>query len=216
MTEKNFAVLIDVSKCIGCRSCQVACKQWNNLPAIKTSQRGTYQNPPNLSFVTWNVVQFKEDFLKNGELKWFFRMHKCMHCSDPVCKKACPSQAIYKDEETGAVIIDQQKCDGAGICVEKCPWHIPKLDSKTGKASKCTFCIDRLKNKMEPACVKTCSAHAMHFGTKSNIYKMALARVKELKPKHPKASVYGNDRKALYGGLSNVYVLPEDISHYGL
>ncbi|ODS34028.1 MAG: molybdopterin oxidoreductase, beta (Fe-S) subunit [Candidatus Scalindua rubra] len=216
--SEPYAVLVDVSKCTGCRGCQVACKQWNNLPAGHSVQTGTYQNPKGLNPSTWNVVLFNEDFLeKDGEkqVHSFFRLHKCMHCTKPVCLDVCPPKAIYRDD-TGAVIIDQNKCNGVGACVEACPWGIPQLDIQASKASKCNFCIDRIKDNKKPACVNTCVGNALTFGTRSTIYAMAEERLKALKPRHPAASIYGTDKDTFFGGLSDIYVLPERPHYYGL
>ncbi len=218
MSEPS-AVLIDVSKCTGCRGCQVACKQWNDLPAGRSVQTGTYQNPKGLSPTTWNLVLFNEDFIeRDGEkqVRSFFRLHKCMHCTEPVCLDVCPSQAIYRDEETGAVVIDQERCDGVGACVEACPWGIPQLDVLNRKSKKCNFCIERIKDNKKPACVNTCVGNALTFGKRSDIYTMAEERLEALKPKYPDVSVYGTDKEAFFGGLTDIYVLPEKPHYYGL
>jgi len=217
--SEPYAVLVDVSKCTGCRGCQVACKQWNDLPAGRSVQTGTYQNPKDLNPTTWNLILFNEDFIeRDGEkqVRSFFRLHKCMHCTKPVCLDVCPSQAIYRDEETGAVVIDQEKCDGVGVCGEACPWDIPQLDVLNRKSTKCNFCIERIKDYKKPACVNTCVGNALTFGKKSEIYAMAEERLEKLKPKYPDASVYGTDKEAFFGGLTDVYVLPEKPHYYGL
>ncbi len=217
--SEPYAVLVDVTKCTGCRGCQVACKQWNDLPAGRSVQTGTYQNPKGLNPNTWNVVLFNEDFLeKDGEqqVHSFFRLHKCMHCTNPVCLDVCPSKAIFRDEETGTVVIDQDLCDGIGACVEACPWGIPQLDITKGKTTKCNFCIDRIKDNKKPACVNTCVGNALTFGKRSEIYAMAEERLKALKPGHPDASIYGTDTDTFFGGLTDIYVLPEKPHYYGL
>ena len=117
------ARLIDVSKCTACRGCQVACKQWNDLPAEHTTQTGTYENPPELSGSTWIKVEFRE---KPGE--WLFRAHTCMHCTDASCEKVCPTGAISHNGEV--VIIDQEWCIGCGYCVQACPYGVPHKDEE--------------------------------------------------------------------------------------
>src|SRR5574340_240233 len=103
--------LNDVSKCIGCRGCQVACKQWNQLPAGQTSNKGTYQNPSDLQTNTWTLVRIKEIADEKGDPKWLFRKDGCMHCTDATCVKLCPAGARFR-LESGAVGTDSEKCIG--------------------------------------------------------------------------------------------------------
>ncbi len=211
--EKQKAVLVDTSKCIACRSCQVSCKRWNELPAEKTFSHGTYQNPPFLSPVTFTHVKFNEVHGERSEkaVEWLFRKHQCMHCTEPVCVEVCPNKAIYKTS-LGPVIIDSDKCKGHGICVEKCPWKVPKLDWSKGKVYKCVFCFDRVTEGLEPSCVKSCTSGALTFGPMPEIYEKAEKRVEELQGAYPDASVYGTDPEDFYGGLHYIYVLAyEDV-----
>jgi len=150
--------VIDLSLCLGCRACQVACKQWNQLPAEPKVllSKGTYQNPPALSMNTWSLVKFHEFEKANGDVQWVFFPDACRHCPEPFCMQYCPSGAITKDEVTGAVVIDSSACaDCCGECVAQCPYGIPKLerevDEDTGevtatyyRAYKCRLCNDRL------------------------------------------------------------------------
>lgn len=215
--EKQVAVLVDVSKCIACRSCQVSCKRWNELPAEKTFSHGTYQNPPFLSPVTFTHVKFNEVDGERPEKanEWLFRKHQCMHCTEPVCVEVCPVKAIYKTA-LGPVIIDREKCKGFGNCVSECPWKVPKLDWKEGKAYKCVLCFDRISEGLEPACVKSCTTGALSFGPMPEIYAKAKKRVEELKKDYPDASVYGIDPEDFYGGLHYIYVLPFEDALYDL
>jgi formate dehydrogenase iron-sulfur subunit len=201
------ARLIDVSKCMGCRACQVACKQWNGLPAIETKQLGTYENPPELSGNTWIKVEFRE---RPGE--WLFRAHTCMHCTDASCENVCPTGAISHQGE--AVIIDQEWCIGCGYCVQACPFGVPHKDEHTGTARKCIFCIDRITNGYEPACAKVCPTDAIQFGERSDLIAAAKTRVQSLIDNGaPKANLYGENE---LGGLHVLYVLDDTPSAYGL
>ena len=201
------ARLIDVSKCTACRGCQVACKQWNDLPAVETRQTGTYENPPELSGSTWIRVEFRE---RPGE--WLFRSHTCMHCTNASCEQVCPTGAISHEGEI--IIIDQEWCIGCGYCVEACPFHVPGKDEEEGTARKCRFCIDRITNGYEPACVTTCPSGAIQFGERSDIIAMAKNRVQILKASgYSKANVYGEDE---LGGLHTIYVLTDEPSVYNL
>lgn len=202
------ARLIDVSKCTACRGCQVACKQWNDLPAEHTTQTGTYENPPELSGTTWIKVEFRE---KPGE--WLFRAHTCMHCTDASCEKVCPTGAISHNGEV--VIIDQDWCIGCGYCVQACPYGVPHRDEEgEGTARKCRLCIDRITNGLEPACAKTCPTNTIQFGERSELIAMAKQRVQTLKTMgYSNANLYGENE---LGGLHTLYVLTEAPSEMGL
>ena len=201
------ARLIDVSKCMACRGCQVACKQWNDLPAEHTTQRGTYENPPELSGHTWIKVEFRE---RPGE--WLFRAHTCMHCTDASCEKVCPTGAISHQGEV--VIIDQKWCIGCGYCVQACPFHVPHKDEEEGTARKCRFCIDRITNGYEPACAKTCPTGAIQFGERSDLLSIGKRTVQQLGADgHPNATLYGENEM---GGLHTLYVLTDRPSVFGL
>jgi len=192
---------------MACRACQVACKQWNELPAEHTTQRGTYENPPDLSGSTWIKVEFRE---RPGE--WLFRAHTCMHCTDASCKKVCPTGAISHQGE--AVIIDQKWCIGCGYCVQACPFHVPHKDEEEGTARKCRFCIDRITNGYKPACATTCPPGAIQFGEREELLAAARRRVQILTANgSPNATLYGEHEM---GGLHTLYVLTDRPSVFGL
>lgn len=188
------AVLIDLRKCMGCRGCQVACKQWNELPAVSTRNWGTYENPPDLSANTWTVVKFRE-IGENGTLKWLFSKWQCMHCVHPSCVTVCPTEALYKTEE-GPVLYDKSRCIGCQYCATACPFSIPHFDWQKRMVSKCTMCVDRITNGLEPACVKTCPPGALDFGEREAI----IAEVNRAEAGG--AYVYGRDE---VGGTSWIY-----------
>ena len=205
MTEK--VELIDVSKCIGCRSCQVACKQWNKLSAASTANTGTYQNPPDLQANTWTLVRFREVSQKDGKVEWLFWKDGCMHCTEATCVKLCPVGArVHLDY--GAVGTDDEKCIGCQSCVVACPFGKPKFSEEASKAYKCRLCTDRVQNGLEPACVKACPTGALQFGDKGEMLKLAYRRVKEL---GGEASVYGDK---FFGGTHIIYVLEEKAGFY--
>lgn len=205
MTEK--IKLVDVSKCTGCRGCQIACKQWNQLPAGATLNSGTYQNPPDLQANTWSIVRFQEIADKDEGVKWLFRNDSCMHCTEATCQKLCPTGArVHLDY--GAVETDNEKCIGCQSCVVACPFGKPKYSEATNKAYKCNLCPDRVRDGLSPACVKACPTGALKFGDKEAMVKLAYQRVKEL---GGDASVYGDK---FFGGTHVIYVLEEKVSLY--
>ena len=196
MAGKSF--FIDTSKCTACRGCQIACKQWNMNPATKTLQRGGHQNPEDLSFSTYKLVRFSEHE-ENGKVKWYFFPDQCRHCLEPPCMYTAQSlgyKNIIRDEQTGAVVYDKKvkvKAADAKQIRESCPWNIPRWDEKTQGMAKCTMCIDRIKEGLLPACVKTCPSGAMNFGDRDEMLDMAQSRLKELKAKYPKAQLLNAD-----------------------
>lgn len=207
MAEK--ATLIDVSKCMACRGCQVACKQWNQLPAEPTTNRGTYENPPDLSPRTVTRVIFREEATE-GKLSWLFRKHQCMHCTQAACVELCPSNAAYSNE-FGFTEIDPKKCIGCGVCEKFCPFEVPRVDYETHKAKKCWFCLDRVSNGLEPACVKTCPTDALKFGDRQQLLDQAYQVMAQ--PENSGVRLYGERE---LGGLHVLYLLPGDPVVYGL
>lgn len=206
MTEK--IMLVDVSKCTACRACQVACKQWNKLPAEKTQQHGTHQNPLDLSWATWNLIRFTEIPLKDGRVKWLFRRDACLHCTDPGCQRACPVPGCIVKTPEGAVVINSELCIGCKMCVNSCPFAIPRINPENNKAYKCTFCWDRLGNGLIPACAKACGPGAITFGDKDVMIARAYARAKAL---GGDATVYGDK---YVQGTHVVYILSEKVRMY--
>lgn len=188
------SILVDTSRCTGCRGCQVACKQWNVLPGTKTKQTGTYQNPPDFSFQTYKVVRFAEG-VKEGSREpfWYFFSDMCRHCVNPPCLVANETDEMIHDEETGAVIYTEatKKLDFE-MARTTCPYNIPRQDPETKVMSKCTMCFDRITNGMKPACVLSCPT-AMEFGDRADILKEAEKRVAELKKTYPKAQAIDAD-----------------------
>jgi len=205
MSEK--IKVYDATKCTGCRGCQLACKQWNQLPAKQTENRGTYQNPPDLQPNTWLLMRFQEISDGKGGVKWLFRKDACMHCTDAACAKVCPSGALHHTKY-GTVALDQSKCIGCKECIYACPFDVPRYDPATDKVTKCDMCFSRIDNALEPACVKACPTGALQFGDKERMMKLVAARVKEL---DGKATVYGDK---FVGGTHMVYILPEKASVY--
>jgi len=201
------AMLVDTSKCIGCRGCQVACKQWNGLPAVPTKQTGTYENPPDLSASTWTRIQFRG--YPGG---WLFRKQNCMHCTQASCVSVCPSGAAQHRGEF--VLIDQERCVGCGNCVVACPFGSVHREPPNGTARKCTLCIDRVSNGLTPACAKTCPTGAIQFGERWDLIAAGHRRVATLASNgYPLARLYGETE---LGGLGQMYVLTQPAPFFGL
>ena len=189
----EIAKLIDVSKCIGCKACQSACMEWNDLrpviemsadgPQVTSICDGTYNNPTDLNGNTWTVMRFTE--YEN--------------------LKACPSPGAIVQYTNGIVDFHEEKCIGCGYCITGCPFNIPRISEKDHKAYKCTLCSDRVGVGLEPACVKTCPTGAIMFGTKEAMKDQAETRIADLKRR-------GYDQAGLYdpegvGGTHVMYVL---------
>ena len=153
-TPIEVAKLIDVSTCIGCKACQVACSEWNDLREEVGENIGVYDNPTDLSAQAWTVMRFSE-VETAGKLEWLIRKDGCMHCADPGCLKSCPSPGAIIQYKNGIVDFNEEFCIGCGYCVTGCPFNIPRISKEDGKAYKCSLCSDRVAVGQEPACVKT-------------------------------------------------------------
>ena len=160
----QVAKLIDTTKCIGCKACQVACMEWNDLRDDIGSCTGHYQNPPDLSDQSWTLMKFAEYETPAGELEWLIRKDGCMHCEDPGCLKACPSPGAIVQYANGIVDFHEEACIGCGYCIAGCPFDVPRISKKDKKAYKCTLCSDRVSVGLEPACVVVCPEHAIIAG----------------------------------------------------
>lgn len=154
MTQKGF--YIDTTRCAGCRTCSVACKDLKNTPAGMNFRR---------------VTEFEGGgWQKNWDGTWrqdvfaYYISISCNECSDPVCVKVCPTHAHHKRAEDGLVVIDQEKCIGCGACAKACPYGAPQLDQAIGKMRKCDGCVDRTSRGLQPVCVESCPERAIEFG----------------------------------------------------
>ncbi len=207
--SKTNTFLIDMTKCTGCRGCQVACKQWNELEAEKTdffSGEG-YQNPPAMSEHTFTRIKFR-DYQKNGQNEFAFYKEMCMHCNEPGCASACPVGAFEKTAE-GPVIYKDKRCIGCRFCFIACPFGVPKYEwSKAFPlVKKCTGCYSRIKEGMKPACANTCPT-AIDYGPRDEMIKEAERRLAAY-PERYIQKVYGKDEA---GGTGVIYLtsLPFD------
>jgi formate dehydrogenase iron-sulfur subunit len=202
----EVAKLIDVSKCIGCKACQTACMEWNDLRDDVGVNAGVYDNPRDLTENSWTVMRFTEyDNPQTGNLEWLIRKDGCMHCEDPGCLKACPSPGAIVQYTNGIVDFHEENCIGCGYCVTGCPFDVPRISKKDKKAYKCTLCSDRVGVGLEPACVKACPTGAILFGTKDAMQDQAADRIEDLKERgFANAGLYD---PAGVGGTHVMYVL---------
>lgn len=209
------SILVDTTRCTACRGCQMACKDWHNLPAIPTKQTGTHQNPPDLNPCNLKVVRFHEHLDKNGKVVWNFFPDQCRHCLTPICKDvadmAVPG-AILKDPDTGAVLFTEKTAllspEDAQAVIDACPYNIPRLDPKTRMLSKCDMCVDRIAAGMQPMCVKTCPTGTMLFGEREEILKEANKRLEIVKKQFPDAFLADSR------DVNVIYLLAEAKEHY--
>ncbi|WP_457638307.1 4Fe-4S dicluster domain-containing protein [Oceanithermus sp.] len=208
----DYAILFDASHCTGCRACQVACKQWNDLPGEATENHGSYENPPALSADTWLRMKFTEGVV-GGEVFWDFTRDSCMHCTSAACVESCPTGAVnYR--EGGIVTIDDNWCIGCRNCVQACPYEAIHFNEQKGVVEKCSMCYDRVSNGLEPACVKSCPTGALKSGTYAEMKKLAEERLAQLKAAgYKEANIYGLNEM---GGTHVIYVLLKHPSTYGL
>ncbi|XHS78986.1 formate dehydrogenase subunit beta [Burkholderiaceae bacterium UC74_6] len=201
----EVAKLIDVSSCIGCKACQVACMQWNDLRDDVGSNVGTYDNPRDLSAESWTVMRYAEVEVVENKLEWLIRKDGCMHCEDPGCLKACPAPGAIVKYTNGIVDFISEHCIGCGNCVTGCPFDVPRISKTDSKAYKCSLCSDRVGVGLEPACVKACPTGAIRFGAKEDMLDFGAERVADLKERgYENAGVY--DPSGV-GGTHVVYVL---------
>ncbi len=208
--------LVDIDLCIGCKACEIACKEWNDLEVEETHNFGSYQSHEDLTAATWDLMRFNEVELDGNDIAWLIRKDSCLHCEEPGCLLACPAPGAVVQYENGIVDFDQDECIGCQYCVSGCPFDIPRFDTKTKKVYKCTMCVDRVSNGLEPACVKACPTGSIRFGTKEDMVLYGEEKVTKLKER-------GFDDALLYDpdgvrGLHMMYVVPrgEMLDEYGL
>jgi formate dehydrogenase iron-sulfur subunit len=211
---RDYGFFTDTSLCIGCKACEVACKEWNALPSDSVGLTGwSYDNTRELSPNTWRHVRFVEKFLEDRESRplrplqsrWLMMSDVCKHCERAACLEACPTGSLFRTE-FGTVVVQQDVCNGCGYCVPSCPFGVIELNLAEGKAHKCTLCYDRLKGRLEPACSKTCPTDSIRFGEVGELREQARARLAELhRLGRPEAYLYGvPDGPGATGGVQGL------------
>jgi formate dehydrogenase iron-sulfur subunit len=198
------ATLYDITKCVGCRACQNACKKWNEMPPDPNGFEGIYDNPFRLSSKTLTLIKYKE-IETSGSREVIFCKYQCMHCEHPACAAACPVGALRKTPE-GPVTYDQGKCIGCRYCMVACPFGVPAFewDKAIPWIKKCTFCADRQAKGLLPACVEACPAGALKFGDRDELIAEARQRIAGAAGKYVD-HIYGEKE---VGGTSWLYLSP--------
>ncbi len=218
----------DTSLCIGCKACEVACKQWNQLPADGYRLSGdSYDNTGSFSPTTWRHVAFVEQAKANGRResqRWLMMSDVCKHCANAACLEACPTGSLVRTEY-GTVYVQQDICNGCGFCVPACPFGVidrtPKHGTfEPGTAHKCTLCYDRLRDDMTPACAKSCPTASIQFGDVDDLRERARRRLGELHARgETKAQLYGmpdSEEAAEVGPLHAFFLLLDKPQVYNL
>jgi len=207
----SYGFFTDTTVCIGCKACEVACKEWNNLPADHLGLTGdSYDNTGALSANTWRHVNFIESAVRTDleqpfQSGWLMMSDVCKHCHNAPCLEACPTGALFRTE-FDTVVVQQDICNGCGYCVPACPFGVVDVSTLDGKAHKCTLCYDRLKGGLEPACAKACPTDSIQFGEISELHLRAHQRVTELQEAGvASAYLYGMpDGPGATGGLEHL------------
>lgn len=208
----------DTSVCIGCKACEVACKQWNRLMAADKGAPPmtgkSYDNTRRLDSIHWRHVKFIEQ-LDQRPPRWLMMSDVCKHCREAECLKSCPTGAIVRTE-FDTVLIRADVCKGVGACEDACPFGVIALVPAFKIARKCTLCYDRIANGLIPACAKTCPTDSIRFGPVRELLDLARARVGQLHAAgETRAWLYGID-PGFYGGLNVFYLLLDKPEVYGL
>jgi len=210
--KEEMAFMIYPELCTGCRACQVACKNWNQLPAVKTENKGSFENPPSLNPTTYTKIKFSEHSTGSDGgnnihygISWLFLKQQCLHCTEATCMIVCPSPGALTRTKEGIVVHNPEKCIGCKYCVFTCPFEVPQFDHITQKINKCHLCHDRVANGLIPACAQTCPTGAIQFGARKKL----IAEAKAGGATH----IYGEKELK---GLHVMYVLKESPEKYGL
>ena len=215
-----YGFFTDTSVCIGCKACEVACKQWNELPGNEPVFGDGYDNTGSLDAQNWrhvkflDIVQDKPVSAGNGKA-WLMMSDVCKHCKQASCLEVCPTGAIIRTE-FDTVFIQPDVCNGCRDCIAACPYGVIEMDQHKGVAQKCTLCYDRLQGGLEPACAKACPTQSIQFGPVEELQARAAQRLDDLHAQGvPEAQLYGAD-DSVYGGLNAFFLLMDEPETYNL
>jgi formate dehydrogenase iron-sulfur subunit len=221
----------DTSVCIGCKACEVACKEWNGLPETADTLALTgmsYDNTAALGANSWRHVAFIEQAVPAQDViseiadgdgtstRWLMASDVCKHCTHAACLDVCPTGALVRTE-FGTVIVQPDVCNGCAYCVSACPFGVIDRREDDGRAWKCTMCYDRLRGGLEPACATACPTDSIQFGPLDELREIAQTRLAELHAGgQPEARLYGADPDDGIGGAGAFFLLLDEPAVYGL
>ena len=225
----RMGFLTDTSLCIGCKACEVACKQWNGVPEDGLNLLGSsYDNTGGLGASTWRHVAFIEQQVPAagvvpgasgngaGDLRWLMSSDVCKHCTHAGCLDVCPTGALFRTE-FGTVVVQEDICNGCGYCVPACPYGVIDRREEDGRAWKCTLCYDRLKDDLTPACAKACPTESIQFGPLDGLRERGAQRVAQLHEQGVEsARLYGESPDDGVGGAAAMFLLLDEPEVYGL
>ena len=236
-TQSRMGFFTDTSVCIGCKACEVACKEWNVIPEDGLVWTGeSYDHTSTLGANSWRHVAFVEqrrpmrgDETDSDALRWLMSSDVCKHCTHAACLDVCPTGSLFRSEY-GTVVVQEDICNGCGYCVPACPFgvldrrHLPRADpppvlrkKEDGRVWKCTLCYDRLKGGHEPACAKACPTDSIQFGEVDELRERADERLQKLQENGWNgAQLYGRDPKDGVGGFGAFFLLLDEPEVYGL
>jgi formate dehydrogenase iron-sulfur subunit len=237
---ERMGFFTDTSVCIGCKACEVACKEWNQLPDDGfVFEAQSYDNTGALGASTWRHVAFIEqsrqvrvggqpggvsgglsDGLSDGQSdgvdRWLMSSDVCKHCTHAACLDVCPTGALFRTE-FDTVVVQADICNGCGYCVSACPYGVIDRREGDGRAWKCTMCYDRQLGGLEPACAKACPTDSIQFGPLDELRERAADRVETLRADgHPEARLYGESPDDGVGGAGAFFLLLDEPEVYGL
>jgi formate dehydrogenase iron-sulfur subunit len=220
---QRMGFFTDTSVCIGCKACEVACKEWNAVPEDGLIFTGmSYDNTGSLSASTWRHVAFIEQIARPGEAsgadgsRWLMSSDVCKHCSEAACLDVCPTGALMRTE-FGTVVVQDDICNGCGYCVSACPFGVIARSAVDGGAHKCTLCYDRLGDGLTPACAKACPTESIQFGPLDELRERARQRVADLHDGGVAgARLYLDDPADGIGGAGAFFLLLDEPEVYGL
>jgi formate dehydrogenase iron-sulfur subunit len=207
----------DTSVCIGCKACEVACKEWNGVPEDGLNLTGmSFDNSVGLGADTWRHVAFVERNDDTGGFRWLMSSDVCKHCTEAACLDVCPTGALLRTE-FGTVVVQEDICNGCGYCVPACPYGVLDKREDDGRIFKCTLCYDRLGDGQEPACAKACPTDSIQFGPLDELRERADARLGQLHEAGvPEARLYGRDPGDGVGGAGAFFLLLDEPEVFGL
>ena len=226
--HSRMGFFTDTTLCIGCKACEVACKEWNELPQDGYNYTGmSYDNTGELNGYTWRHVAFVEQFparhstpetpnpASEPKGRWLMESDVCKHCTHAGCLDVCPTGAIIRSE-FGTVVIQEDVCNGCGYCVVACPFGVITEQTQEGVMGKCTLCYDRLKVGEEPACAKACPTDSIQFGAVDELHERAEKRLKQVEHRFEGAQLYLTNERDGIGGGGSMWLLLDKPEVYGL